>query len=168
MDKMKRSQLMFVLQSDFEYLISILVASTYLATLTGVLGLSDGVTGVLSAIISLGSLFQIFTVFISVNRVKPLVIFMGIINQVFDYVPLQKRENSLAVTQAFSGLSGFLITVAVSPFLTYLQKAKTSGSYFLGINAYTQQILSAFSCIILAILIAYVSFYIIPKLKKQN
>lgn len=423
MNKAKLTQKMFIIQSAFEYLISILVAGTYLATLTGYLGLSDGVTGVLSSIISLGSLFQIFTIFISVKRVKPFVIFMGIANQVlfmllyvipiinissavknicfvvtivlayliynvshpkkinwlmgmvenhnrgkfsgvremvslacgivfnlvmgnvvdrykaegnmhtafivcaitiligcvlhtlslvfaaetkrpvpehkegmfknlfgvikdktvlsisllfvlfqtathfvnpfmntyrlnelglsisyiavitmigsisriavtpfmgtladkigfakmlriclciegagffinifnnpsnghifsifhlvlngcaqaginsclinlvFDYVPLQKRENSLAVTQALSGVSGFLVTLLVSPFLTYLQSAKASGNYFLGINAYAQQILSSISCIILVVLIAYISFYIIPKLKKQN
>ena len=82
MNKAKLTQKIFIIQSAFEYLISILVAGTYLATLTGYLGLSDGVTGVLRSIISLGSLFQIFTIFISVKRVKPFVIFMGIANQV--------------------------------------------------------------------------------------
>ena len=58
----KRSQLMFIFQATFEYLISILVAGSFLATLTKEIGIPDSVTGVISSIISLGCVFQLLSI----------------------------------------------------------------------------------------------------------
>ncbi len=79
--KQKRGQLMYILQAGLEYLISILVAGSYLATLTKELGFSDSLTGILSSIISLGCLFQLLSIFIRKKNVKSLVIVMSILNQ---------------------------------------------------------------------------------------
>ncbi len=48
---------MYILEAALEYLISILVVGSFLATLTKELGMSDGLTGILSSVISLGCLF---------------------------------------------------------------------------------------------------------------
>lgn len=77
----KRGQLMYIFEAALEYLISILVAGSYLATLTKELGFSDSLTGILSSIISLGCLFQMFSVFLHHRKVKGFVIFMSITNQ---------------------------------------------------------------------------------------
>lgn len=72
---------MYILQAGLEYLISILVAGSYLATLTKELGFSDSLTGILSSVISLGCLFQLLSIFIRRRAVKSLVIVMSILNQ---------------------------------------------------------------------------------------
>ena len=77
-----RGRLMYIFEAALEYLISILVTGSYLATITKELGLSDGLTGILSSIISLGCLFQLLSVFLRRRRVKRFVIFMSISNQV--------------------------------------------------------------------------------------
>lgn len=77
----KRSRLMYIFEAAIEYLISILVASSYLARLTKELGFSDGLTGILSNIISLGCLFQLLSLSLRRTKVKGFVIIFSIINQ---------------------------------------------------------------------------------------
>ena len=80
---LKKSRLMYIFQAALEYLISILVAGSFLATITKELGLSDSLTGILSSIISLGCLFQLFSISIRRTRVKTLVITLSVVNQLF-------------------------------------------------------------------------------------
>ena len=79
--KKKRGQQMYHLEAALEYLISILVAGSYLATLTKAIGLSDGLTGILSSVISLGCLFQLFSVALRPKRVKRTVVVLSVLNQ---------------------------------------------------------------------------------------
>lgn len=78
---LKRSQIMYICEAGLEYLISILVAGSFLATLTSQLGFSDTLTGILSSIISLGCVFQMLSVFIRRTHMKRLVILLSILNQ---------------------------------------------------------------------------------------
>ena len=78
---LKRGQLMYLFEAALEYLISILVASSFLATLTKELGFSDSLTGILSSVISLGCLFQMLSVFLRRKQVKSFVIIMSVVNQ---------------------------------------------------------------------------------------
>lgn len=78
---LKRGRLMYIFEATLEYFISILVAGSYLATLTRELGFSDGLTGILSSVISLGCLFQLLSISIRKTRVKSLVIILSIVNQ---------------------------------------------------------------------------------------
>ena len=77
----KRSRVMYIAEATLEYLIAIAVAGAYLATLTKELGMSDSLTGILSSIISLGCLFQLFAVFYRRPKKKNFVITMSVINQ---------------------------------------------------------------------------------------
>ena len=77
----QRGQLMYIFEAALEYLISILVAGAYLATLTKELGMSDSLTGVLSSVISLGCLFQLLSITYRRRQVKSFVIVMSIVNQ---------------------------------------------------------------------------------------
>ena len=70
---MGRSRILYIIEAALEYFISILVAGSYLATLTSHLGMSDSLTGILSSFISLGCLFQLFSVFLKRKRVKTIV-----------------------------------------------------------------------------------------------
>lgn len=76
----------------------------------------------------------------------------GLINLVYDYVPPEKRADSLAVSQAFSGAAGFLSTLAVSPVITRIQNA---GNRFFGFPVYAQQLLSAVSVVMTLVLIIF-------------
>lgn len=77
----KRGKLMYIFEAALEYLISILVAGSFLATLTKELGFSDSLTGVLSSVISLGCLFQLLSLTINRERSKKLVIVLSVANQ---------------------------------------------------------------------------------------
>ena len=48
----------------FEYLISILISGAYLAKLTTTIGITDGMTAVLSSIASLAAMFQAVSIFL--------------------------------------------------------------------------------------------------------
>ena len=80
-NKFNKDQTAYILQAAFEYLISLLVTGSFLATITKEMGVSDGVTGVLSSVVSLGCLFQLVSLFIKRKRDKGFVITMSIINQ---------------------------------------------------------------------------------------
>ena len=83
-DEYKSSRFYYILEAAFEYFVSILVGGTYIAKLTTSIGISDGVTAVLTSIISLGCGFQIFALFLSGKaRRKKFITFMVLLNEVF-------------------------------------------------------------------------------------
>ena len=77
----KRAQKLYIIQAAVEYLVSILVAGSFLATLTNELGFSDSLTGIVSSIISLGCLFQLLAVLIR-KRIKTNVIILSLVSQI--------------------------------------------------------------------------------------
>ncbi|MBQ7906353.1 MAG: MFS transporter [Clostridia bacterium] len=78
---LKRSRLLYVIEAALEYFISILVAGTFLATLTNDLGFDTATTGVISSIISLGCVFQLIAMFVFRGRVKSAVVTLSVLNQ---------------------------------------------------------------------------------------
>ena len=86
------------------------------------------------------------------------------INIVYDYVAPEKRMNVISVKQTLYGLSGFGITLLVTPLVNHIQK---SGNMFLGMNIYAQQVLSAISFVLVLLLIVYVN-KIILKIKPHS
>jgi MFS family permease len=98
----KRSRLMYLFEAAFEYLISLLVAGSFLATLTKELGVSDSLTGVISSVISLGCLFQLLSLSIRREAVKRIVIIFSIINQVLFMllyvIPLTEFEKQTKIS----------------------------------------------------------------------
>ncbi|MBO5089804.1 MAG: MFS transporter [Clostridia bacterium] len=79
--KYNKNQFLYILEATLEYFISIVVAGSYLATLTTYLGFSDSLTGILSAIISLGGLFQLISMLIRRRKMKRFVVIFSIANQ---------------------------------------------------------------------------------------
>ncbi len=77
----KRSRLMYICEAALEYLISILVAGTYLAMITKELGISDTLTGIISSFISLGCVFQLFAMLLRRGNTKKTVLFLSVLNQ---------------------------------------------------------------------------------------
>lgn len=84
----------------------------------------------------------------------------ALINLVFDYVPKEKRADSLAVSQAAAGLAGFLTTLIISPLVSHIQ---VNGNKILGLNLYAQQAVSIISVALILVVIAYVRAVLISK-----
>ena len=78
---LRRSCNLYTAEAALEHLIATLVSGSFLATLTKQLGFSDGLTGILSSIISLGCLFQLLSIGIRRRRVKRFVVTFSVINQ---------------------------------------------------------------------------------------
>lgn len=78
---LKRSRLMYIIEAALEYFFTMMVAGSFLATLTKELGLTDSLTGVLSSVVSLGCLFQLFSLLIRPKKAKKLVIILSMANQ---------------------------------------------------------------------------------------
>lgn len=60
----KRSRYAYALECSFEYFVSILVSDAFLAKLLSYTGISDATTGIISSLMSLSFLFQLFSIFI--------------------------------------------------------------------------------------------------------
>ncbi len=79
---LKRSRLLYICEATLEYLLSLLVTGSFLATLTEELGFSDSLTGILASTVSLGCLFQLTSITLNRRSIKRLAIVLSIINQV--------------------------------------------------------------------------------------
>lgn len=103
-----RGGLLFVIEATAEYLISILVAGSYLATLTSTLGMSDALTGVISAFVSLGCLFQLLSLFYHKKNPKKFLLLFSLINQI-----LFMSLYIIPGVNISSGVKNIMFTVAV-------------------------------------------------------
>ena len=82
MESRKKGQILYIIEATLEYFISIVVSGAYLAKVTTLIGMSQGLTGICTAFVSLGAGFQIFALFLARNsRPKRLVTLLHTINQ---------------------------------------------------------------------------------------
>ena len=65
----KRSRRAYTLECAFEYFVALMVADAFLATLLTEMGIGDAMIGVISSLISLAFLFQLFSIFV-VQHIK--------------------------------------------------------------------------------------------------
>ncbi len=107
-----------------------------------------------------GKLF--FTLYTILNGIAMAGCNSALINLVYDYVEVERRADAIAVTQAVSGVVGFLTTLAVSPLISMIQK---QGS-FLGMNVYAQQVASFIAFAFCGITILYITFAFGRRAKK--
>lgn len=79
-DGFEVSRAMYIIEALFEYLIYLLTSGAFLAKLTTTIGISDGMTAILSAITSLSGVFQIVSIYLAHKRpVKRWVIPMQVL-----------------------------------------------------------------------------------------
>lgn len=80
----KRSRVLYIIEAALEYFIAILMSGAYIAKVTKYLGLSDSLTGIITAFVSLGCGFQAFAILFANKRpIKPWVLIGHCINQLF-------------------------------------------------------------------------------------
>lgn len=122
-----KSRIGYILEAAVEYFIAILIGTTYLAKLTTSIGMSDGLTGVLTSFVSLGFGFQMLALFIANKKpIKRFVTIMHLINQLcfsFLYVIPIVDISSTAKTVIFIALllAGEIIqNIIFSPKYTWM------------------------------------------------
>lgn len=91
----------------------------------------------------------------------------ALINLCYDYAPASKRVGALAVTQALSGVVGFITTFFAS---RLVGKIQANGNSFLGMNVYAQQVVSVIGVVfaLLAMLYVLIFFIIKKKITRQG
>lgn len=88
----------------------------------------------------------------------------SIINLIYDYVGKGERTCALALQQAFGGLAGFLITLALSPVITKIQE---NGNSIFGMTVYAQQLFSLISLVMTIVLLVYMNV-VVRKLERVD
>jgi Na+/melibiose symporter-like transporter len=81
-DELKRSRTSLIFQAAFEWLIAILIQSTFLAEVAKGAGFTDSEIGVLNSVIALGCLFQVLSLFFRRGSVKKLLMIISVLNQI--------------------------------------------------------------------------------------
>lgn len=120
---LKRSRLFYIFFAAMEYLIALSVMGSFLAKLTTEIGMSDGMTGVISAVGTLGGLFQLISMFIHKSRVKKLVIALTVANQLL-FISLYLIPR-LALGQQVSGVL-FTLSIVMANLLINVSAPKKS------------------------------------------
>ena len=105
-----------------------------------------------------------FILFYILNGIALGGIGSALVNLVLEYIPSEKAADAIAVTQAFSGLAGFLTTLCISPVVSHIQK---SNSVF-GAPIYAQQFVSIIALAFSVFGVLYVRFIFMKKVSKQQ
>ncbi|MBQ3589268.1 MAG: MFS transporter [Clostridia bacterium] len=97
------SRLLYIIEAALEYFVSIAVGTVYLAKITASIGMSDALTGILTAFVSLGCGFQVIALFISHKTpVRGWVTISHIISQslfgLMYFVPLLNASQAVKFT----------------------------------------------------------------------
>ena len=78
---LRRNSRIYIVQAAAEYHISLLLTGSFLAALTAALGISDAMTGVLSAVISLDCVFQLVSLLLRPRAARSFVAVCSVCNQ---------------------------------------------------------------------------------------
>ena len=78
---LRRNNRIYIVQAAVEYHISLLLTGSFLAALTTRLGMSDALTGILSAVISLGCVFQLLSLLLRPKCSRAFVTALSVLNQ---------------------------------------------------------------------------------------
>ncbi len=122
--RLKTSRLLYVFFCAVEYLIALAVSGSFLAKLTTEIGMSDGMTGIVSAVATLGGLFQLISMFVRSSKVKRFAVVTTAANQLL-FIGLYLIPR-LALGQKVSGILFTLTIVMAYLLLNVAAPKKTS------------------------------------------
>ena len=89
----------------------------------------------------------------------------GIMNLIFDYVPMEKRTGAVAILYTIGGITGFVSTLCAKPIVDAVQSNQNAFLFFEHI--YAQQILSVISALFALATLLYVNLFV-KKLTKAK
>ena len=95
-----------------------------------------------------------YTAYYALVAVASAGINSGTMNVIFECADRERRVESLALSYAVCGLSGFFSTLATSPLVSYIQK---NGNKIFGISAYAQQVVSLIAAALMVCVIIYLN-----------
>lgn len=104
-----------------------------------------------------------YIIFYTIYAIGQAGINSSIINLAYDYVPNEQKTGAVALVNTCSGITGFLITLAVSPIVDFIQR---NDNVIFGRKIYYQQLLSLVSAIIVVVILIYL-FTVISKLPRK-
>ncbi len=160
----RKGQVLFIIERAVEYFISIITGGAYLAKVTSAIGMSQGLTGILTSFVSLGAVFQIFALFLAQKRrPKRFVLLLHTINQLaFVLVYLIPLANVPTVVKhvffiAFLLIGNILNNVVASPKTSW--EMSFVGENEKGIYTAKKEITSLFCGIAFSYLVSFVIDY---------
>ncbi len=84
-------------------------------------------------------------------------------NIIFEYAPMRTRVAALAIKGTLAGITSFLITLAATPLVNYIQ---ANGNQIFGMNVYAQQVMSLIAFVGMIIVLIYINT--VAKTAKSN
>lgn len=126
----------------------------------GILALSYGI----NMFVRPGNGRIIFPVYLFLESIAMAGCNSTMINLVYDYVDESGRTGALALMNTSLGLAGFVTTLILSPFVSFIQG---KNNMVFGIRIYAQQILTGVSFIVTLVLLVYI-VKVVRKIKKKE
>jgi MFS family permease len=104
--------------------------------------------------------YIMYMVYTILHAVATAGINSALMNIILDVAPRELRSDALAIKNTAYGFAGFFTTLAVSPFVAFIQ---SKGNSIFGITVYAQQILSLVTFVMMIGLSIYIKKSIIDK-----
>lgn len=106
-----------------------------------------------------------YIVYMVVLRIGSSALAVSNTNIVLEVIPVEEQTAALSLSTIVNGISGFLITLAVSPFVDYMLN---NGNQLFGRTVYAQQILAAVNVFINIFVIVCYIFVLLPELNGRE
>ncbi len=159
----KRSRSAYLIECAFEYFVALLVTDAFLANILKSIGFSDEATGVMSSIISLAFLFQLFSVLIirKITNTKAVAIAFHSVSQIFfmslylvpflPSVPDSAKQVITVVCLLLAYFGNYMVSNLIYRWGNSYVDPNKRGRYSAG-----KEIVSLFAGMIVSLVIAYV------------
>ena len=106
-----------------------------------------------------------YAIYSCIHAISMAGINSGLMNIIFDFVPLSERPAALGIKYSFGGFAAFLAALLGGKLLDVIQK---DGNMLLGINLYAQQALSAIAFVLCVLLVLYMRTVIVRLKTNSN
>lgn len=106
-----------------------------------------------------------YVIYMFILRIGSSALSVSSTNIILEVIPVEEQTAALSLSTIINGVSGFLVTLAISPFVDYMIE---NGNQFFGRTVYAQQILSASTVLIYIAVILCYFFILLPELNKKE
>jgi MFS family permease len=106
-----------------------------------------------------------FIIYSLVLRIGSAAVAISSTNLLLELTPVEHQPTALSVMTIITGVLSFLATLAVSPFIDFMQGR---GNELFGMHVYAQQILSALCALFYLLLILYYNLVFLNEKRKRN